>query len=430
MRKLLGLALAAAVLFGATSAKAEILKNFKADGQLYLLGVYDKNTQNAVNDINSQTLPKLYLGMGFDLLDDVHAKVTFSKDNIYWGSYSAGGKGESIFYGLLYSVYMDEAYVAIDNMFDKFSGKVGRQYYGQEGDMVMYYGKKLEEEGSSSDDAGGIDMLKLDLTGVEDLAVTAFYARAHTTATSRVTSGDNLWSVNANAKLSPVTIGAGIYYAEDLFAANPYLSNRVYLGDIRLAYNEGGFNIGGEFAFNFGSYHPLADTAYTYKGNAYKIHAGYKPEEAGVDIHAFWANGSGNKDSQTDYKGYVSMNEDTRFGMIYGNSDFLTDYGYNNNTLQNLQAWNVGLGYTPTFANQLTVSGDYFNFKRNESEAGYIASGNMGGELDIKVNWKHNEALSYGVGYGVFWLGTALKDYVGSTYANPTKIESFVNLKF
>src|SRR3989339_1736324 len=140
MKKSISLAIAAIFIASAIPAKAEILKNLKTNGEVSILGVMSKNVTDAQEsnaDHYRNTYTRLTYGMAFDLLDELHANLSFKKDDHRWGDHNAGNVGQDIT-SLETAITIEESNIVMDKLFDKFSAKIGRQYYGDEGDINVY----------------------------------------------------------------------------------------------------------------------------------------------------------------------------------------------------------------------------------------------------------------------------------------------------
>ena len=184
MKKLLGSTLALALLFPYSQANAELLKNFKLSGQLDVQAQADRNVRDFVtkqskaltqadlngangvingnstfNDRLNDAQTRVLLHLDWDLLDDVHAKVTLRKNDRTYGTGGgsnagqAGATGNNSQYvgvtgagqnpvssNLLGNLGIDQATFKINKVFGHVDSTFGRQFYGNSGDLVIYYG--------------------------------------------------------------------------------------------------------------------------------------------------------------------------------------------------------------------------------------------------------------------------------------------------
>ena len=165
-KKLLGSTLALAMMMPSVSVNAELLKNFKLSGELDLQGTSAENIKDfsthqnvpgakANNDRIGSMQTLLLVNADWDLLDDVHSKITLGKNDRTWGTNgndayghngAAAQQSQSITGaaagGVLGTVYVDQAYVKIDKVFSAVDTTLGRQFFGSQGDMVAYFGPR------------------------------------------------------------------------------------------------------------------------------------------------------------------------------------------------------------------------------------------------------------------------------------------------
>ena len=129
MKKLLGLFLALAMSFPAGAA---IVDNVEAIGRIDVIGA----------DANRGTLPasagsRVVAGLSADLTEDVKANVQFWYAT-GWDGFLAGGTLNEY----QDTIRLAEANVVLSNLFDCFELTLGRQFYGDEDSMTMYFGPK------------------------------------------------------------------------------------------------------------------------------------------------------------------------------------------------------------------------------------------------------------------------------------------------
>ncbi|HNT97713.1 MAG TPA: hypothetical protein PKK31_05540, partial [Elusimicrobiales bacterium] len=135
MKKLI--AMLALLAFAGNIASAELLKNFKYDGKLEVHGYslnnadYNKNAQ----DKRGETETRVQINAGFDLNDDADAVVSLVKNN---REYDENGEDVNTVQN---NLFFEQAYVNLKGVFG-LDHKVGRQYYGEAGDLVIYYGPR------------------------------------------------------------------------------------------------------------------------------------------------------------------------------------------------------------------------------------------------------------------------------------------------
>ena len=144
MKKVIGML--AVVAFASSMASAELLKNFKYDGKVEVNAYNATNT----NDFNSKTKDawsdvqtRVQLNAGFDLNDDVNAVVSVVKNNRNYGNNPESATTNTAIGtandGILGNIFFEQAYLNLKGVLG-IDHKLGRQYYGNEGDLVVYYG--------------------------------------------------------------------------------------------------------------------------------------------------------------------------------------------------------------------------------------------------------------------------------------------------
>src|SRR3989338_6227536 len=140
MKKLLGSTLALALSLSYGQANAELLKNFKLGGQIDLQATAARNVTDFItrgagnNDRIGDAQTRVMLGMDWDLLDDVHSKVSVTKNNRTYGT------GSEPIDAITLNTMIDQAYFKVDKVMGAVDATFGRQFYGNSGDMVIYFG--------------------------------------------------------------------------------------------------------------------------------------------------------------------------------------------------------------------------------------------------------------------------------------------------
>ncbi|MDR0646500.1 MAG: hypothetical protein LBG46_06065 [Elusimicrobiota bacterium] len=152
MKKLLAVSLAFALFVPAFAGG--ILDNVTTKGEIQTIGSLLRAEYQNV-DVNSRTVSnRVLFGLGFDLVDDVKADVTFLNVG-YWGSEGAPSNGQSLD-DYLNKIRVVEANVTVDNIFGVLTAKIGRQFYGDENSPVVYYGPTHYKGGISDNFSTGV----------------------------------------------------------------------------------------------------------------------------------------------------------------------------------------------------------------------------------------------------------------------------------
>ncbi|MBI2386650.1 MAG: hypothetical protein HYV14_11620 [Elusimicrobia bacterium] len=474
MKKLLGTTLALAMFIPA-GANAELLKNFKVSGNLDIQTTSARNVVDFVtrptgansspasannNDRIGHATTRVIVKMDWDLLDDVHSRVTLVKGAQGTAASSAGrtyGSGAQDLNIIQSAIVVEEANVKIDKVFGLLDVTAGRQFYGEEGDLIVYYGPR-DAYGLRVD---AIDMFRADWNG-EHMSVTGIAGKTADTAVTTVGSG------NAATDLRGIVVSCKMH---EMVKPSAYVYNRVthgvagigqtlgstgtsadgknsnlWVAGVKAKVATGGFSGSLELAKNFGEDRATYATAaggaraVNYKGYAVQLKAGYKLDLSDVGAVNPWGEyGMGTGDSNFDYAGnntFQSINTDYRPGGIYGRFDTgaaiaLAGNGVANgantfasNGLSNRIIWGVGVKATPSALNKLTVGAAFYRYAFHRvapfNAAGTKSSRNIGSEVDVTGEWKHSENVSLKATAGTFQPGAAVRDFRGANAAtNP-----------
>ncbi|MBI3550386.1 MAG: hypothetical protein HY078_15200 [Elusimicrobia bacterium] len=464
MKKLLRTALSAALIFSNWPANAaDLFKNLKVNGGLDLQSYTSRNvtdftTHGAFNDRRGGTNTRVWLGMGWDLLDDVHARATVRKTDRSWGD--PGGSGQNgttgqansqpLFSGggngVANRVYVDEANFKIDKVFGRFDSTFGRQYYGDPGDLIIYYGPTSTIGFYSS----SIDALRVDtandwvmFSGIAGKTSGQPVTAAGTNADVDV-RGFNVGVKNLPVKTNvfvwnQVSHGIGNLGTPPNPAAASGVNDNLWVYGLKLKGEAMGGWLSATVASNAGSNRtgltaaaaaaPTANSS-NYIGKALLVDAGYKADINGVGGFTPWLNfGWGTGRSSTiegRNEGFTSINSDYRPGVIYGRFSGAGPLGAtssvamlapggvvaNSPGLNNKVIWGVGLKANPAALNKLTAGLSYWDFRFQRATSGTFVGGppalgnkHIGSELDLQFDWKHSDNVMFDVGMAHFMPG-------------------------
>lgn len=465
MRKLLASVFALA--FIVNPAQAEILKNLKTSGSVDVYGFRSMNDQdaltntNSADDVTSNVNVRTSFGMMFDLLDDVSAGVTMTKNDNNWGDNAAttagtgavGANNGDDLNTIASNVRVHEAYVHVKNMMGHLNAKVGRQFLGNEGDLNGYFGKThgpaqpvnsiegvllecthmMTDDGGNlsffygkSNDVGGVgaesdvDYKSVDYSTKLFGQMLGVYVKnlregAEGTPGGAGDDSDNLWVIGLKHKASELPFGLSL--------------------DWEAAFNKGtNANGGGVASDAAGTKHPK------YKGWGFLANLRHK---WGMDaignfdwgVHVAYGSGDDNSvGADNDNHGFTTIASDYRPGLIYGNLDTIGGgntlftaiggtltaaptggYGYATangaNNLNNRFIWSLGMKWMNPWWEKLTVGLDYYSFAYSrivDSTAGLIGQKNIGTEADLTLNWMHSDNVNVTFGYGQFYPGAMI----------------------
>lgn len=473
MKKLLGSTLALA-MFLPTGANAELLKNLKLSGQLDVSAVSAHNVADLVtratpekgtitasnNDRVGHAFSRTMLSADWDLLDDVHARVTLVKGAHNLVAPRSYGEAAETVQGWHDETFVQEANVKIDKLFGLFDTTVGRQFYGEAGDLIVYYGPR-DNYGFRTE---ALDAFRFDWKG-EHMMVTGLAARTADSAPATLGAAGSstdlrgiVVSCNQHEMVKPTayiynmqthaTGGSGV--------GTPNVSGGVlgkntnlYVAGLKAKITAGGLDAHAEIAKNFGDDRTtfanggVGPQSGRYTGYALLGKVSYTADIQDVASVKPWGKfGMGSGDANFAHAGngnFQSINTDFRPGGVYGRFDSgagvslaqgvtVGGSGINaaSNGLTNRVIYGVGIKATPAAANKLTAGLSFWRyaFHRVAPRAnGLKPSRNIGSEVDFTADWKHSDNVSVGATVGQFLPGAYIADMKGAHAAlNPARL--------
>jgi hypothetical protein len=389
MKKVISL-LAVLAFFG-SMANAELLKNFKYDGKLEVNGYninnakdFDSDKSDKYGDVDT----RLMLNMGFDLNDDANAVVTIvkdnRKDNRQWGTESENANG------IQDNLFFDQAYLNLKGVIG-MDHKLGRQFYGNTGDLVIYYGPKMWPYQIKFGNVSAIDAW-VGTYNYKDWTFTSIMGKE-----KRVNDemGKNISGIDVKTKIDRFNLNAYYYYRVDNSTVD-MLGLLGFRANWDCKYVEG-LHIGGEYDHNNGS-----KNRGEYKGYAWKVNAEYKRDLAGkLGLKAEYAYLSGEKDG-SDVKLYTPIATDYRPGIILNGFNLKeTNYSDIDNKIGTGRKYFIsGINWTPEKLNKLNIAFDYINAKVAEENVNMDDT--IGNEYDIVATWNHSDNVSVKGYYAMF----------------------------
>jgi hypothetical protein len=441
MKKLLGSTLALAMLVPA-GANAELLKNLKISGSIEVDAVSANNVsdfQTRQYDTINTVQTRLQTHADWDLLDDVHAHISLDKNNRTYGTVAETAQNVEN------AVTVDEAYTKIDKVFGYVDVTLGRQYYGEPGDLVIYYGPKYNLYGMpiTALDAGRLDW-NGEKVGVTFLASKVVGSAIATTAIPVTTDSGNVDLTGIDVHFKPTENVTGSAYIYDRTTirsgANPGGANPpnvvgndyLYLAGLKGKVTIGGAWLKAEFDKDFGSnrtYNGAGVSTFNgnYTGMAAKADAGYKAD-LGVGALTGWGQygiGSGGSSANRSFQAIAG---DYRPGGIFGRfiaagsvPGLSASAGFGS-TLTNLQVVGVGVKANPSALSKLTAGLSWYNYRFQNiagaraiaigsgSPASFTGSNQIGNEADLDLTWQHSENVALSIGAGSFQNNGFIKD--------------------
>lgn len=431
MKKLLGSTLALALLVPA-SANAELLKNLKVGGSLEVdavsaTNVTDVSTTKYDNISTIQT--RLMVKADWDLLDDVHAHISIDKNNRTYGNGGTANGSENLD-TVQTNLVVDESYVKIDKLFGALDTTVGRQYYGEAGDLVIYYGPKYNLYGLP---ITAIDAGRFDWNG-EKVGLTVLAGKVTGNALGASDKNNkNVYGLDAHAKPMDNVSGSAYVYGRNTVNSGNGTNNGVvandnlYVAGLKGKLAAGPAWVKAEFAKDFGQNHGTlgADGVPTFNSNytgwAGKLDLGAKVDLSNLGAVTGWAEGGIGSGGQTANRNFQAIAGDYRPGTIWGRFSSnatgaqLVGNGQVGQTLTNLVVLGAGAKVTPAALSKLTAGLSWWNFRaqnatsvHNVSTVDTHGNKNYGNEYDLDLTWAHSENVTISAGVADFQPGNLL----------------------
>ncbi|HXS99387.1 MAG TPA: hypothetical protein VN915_01815 [Elusimicrobiota bacterium] len=433
MKKLLGSTLALALIVPAT-ANAELLKNFKMGGSLEVDAVSATNVKDLATvkyDDISTIQTRLMVKADWDLLDDVHAHVSLDKNDRTWGGTAAGntaGGTSQNLNGIESTVWVDESYVKIDKLFGALDTTVGRQFYGESGDLVIYFGPKYNLYGMP---ITALDAARFDWNG-EKAGVTILGGKVKSAGLGATDTADvNLYGLDVHAKPMDNVSGSAYIYNRNTInsgtgALNVVANDHLYVAGLKGKVTAGIAWLKAEVAKDFGQNRTVPGTGGSvygtvanYTGWAGKLDLGAKVDLSSLGAVTGWGEAGIGSGGATGNRNFQAIAGDYRPGQIWGR--FLTSAaatfaggaagqgnGADNTTLSDLVVLGAGAKITPAALSKLTAGLSWWNYRLQTSNGvptGRSGNRALGNEYDLDLSWAHSENVLVSAGVGEFQPG-------------------------
>ena len=367
MKKLLGLFVAFAM---ALPASAALVDNVDAIGRIDVIGA-DANR----GPVSASAGSRVVAGLSADLTEDVKANVQFW----YYTAWDGSTSGSTL------NTYQDEinlaeANVVLSNLFDCFELTLGRQFYGDEDSMTMYFGPKSGYMKVISDDPRSLEAAKL--AYADDFkSVTLLAGKTNYTDTNKITRHANIYGADIRLNLTD-TMKAQMYgYA---------------LKDEDVSPEYEGF---------YGAKLAYMPEAFGFSVEAARGHQGNRLVKEGKDTPYFVKlDASLNMDAFTPraaflyQKGLVSEYGAYAPGLVAGK--YLTPRDNTSDVIDNARIFNVGVDYK---WNKMVFALDGFAFQDRTAQSAATL------EADLTVTYQHNESVELFAGIGYAKLGGKVK---------------------
>ena len=358
MKKLLGLFL---VLTMAWPASAAIVDNVDAIGEIEVIGANNNAQMSNANGAASRVMA----GLSAELTEDVRANVQFVYNTPWDGA--ARGKDLNTYQN---DIYLAEANMVLSNLMDRFELTLGRQFYGDEDSVLLYFGPRHGYMAALASPVTSLDAAKL--TYADDVKALTLIAG----------KTQNLWELAA-----PDADFYGIDFRMNL---TDTVKAQVY------GYTYRNNDWQDEYQGFYGAKLSMMPQAGALSVEYARAHSGDRLiKESHNNDYLVKVDASLNMDSFTPraafiyQKGAVSEYGAYAPGLVYGK----TFFGNNLiNVLAESRVFNVGVDYN---WDKWTFALDGFAFQdRTAQHAATL-------EADLTANYQHNEnvGLFAGVGY-------------------------------
>jgi len=413
---------AVSLVFLTTLSYAEIGK-VKVSGSLGVQEISLNNSTDladyddgANDDAVSEIRSRLLVGLEAPVSEGVTGKVLLSKNNRKYGD------AVEDLNVVQNNIAVQNAYLVLDDFLDIFKVTLGRQFIGEEGDLVLYYGL-------TADDNLGIDAVdgvtaETTLGSVDVSLLNCKLAETGLTPSRDIDLSGVV--VKSDKLLSGVNLGAYVYQKIDRTAGGT--GNRDDLRILGIKANAEipaveGLRAKAEYAMNAGPDKSGAATV-NHSGNALIIGASYEglnlSGPLGVSVE--YAAGSGDKASVDKNEEFESVSSDLRYGEIWANLPGGVG-------ISDLKVLKLAFGWDPDFSEKLSASLDYLTFTVSEVAAG--AKDDGGSEIDLKVKWQQSENVALEIVSAHLMPGDALKSDLGVTTSdNITKFAANLKVSF
>lgn len=431
MKKLLGAALSLALVCGGMApAQAELLKNLKLGGEVEVHAVKSNNLTDANDkaiDKDGRAHTRAIVYGTFDLNDDASAKVSLYKTNRDFGDNAGAAEtvqdnsataGDT---GVLSKVWVGEANMTLKGVFG-LDHMLGRQYYGNAGDLLVYYGPSRSPSirtlpvtgvdaltawgkwGDGDHMHGNVIIGKLTNTGyAAPTAETDTDLRGvELTCTKMEKAKLELRVLNTVTR----TAGAG---DDSLLFVSPRVSGKVE-----------GIGYSAQYVMNSGeSAVGCAPGKCKASGTAYLVGADYSLDFMGkLKLMAEFGSGSGDSvGTDTKDKAVRFVASDYRPGAIYGGNGGVLGLGLGGAGLTNLTTYNVGVWHDTEWNSKLGWGLKYYDFSQTKDVSATLKK-HLGTEIDLDATWKHSDMVRISAGVGQFALDLSGSDPATQMYAN------------
>jgi len=419
MKKFFGLMIAAMFSLSSFVSAESVLDGLKLSGEITVnkTSVNNEATLSSDgDDYRSESTVRTMINIDGEVADGVKGRVVLTKNDQKFGD--AGNTDQSLT-GVQGAVNVSNAYIQVEKLFDLVDLKVGRMFYGDKGNLAVYYGPGYDY---------GLGITAIDgyLATAEISGINVKYLDAKVLeAGAPATDNDNDLQglvLTPQSKIADMIAGEFYYYKSVNGAGgSTHDQDTLLIYGVKANAEVSGVNVKAEYAMNGGTDETGA-TDDDYAGSAMVLGASMKV--SGLNVRAEIAQGTGDKASTADKDEDFASAGDLSYGEVWGNSP-AGPFAVGGAGIQDLNVMNIGVDYDVN--DKVSSSADYLIFTENEAAAG--TKDDIGSEIDLKATYTHSESVSLDLVVARFMSGDAWKAVVDPP-ADIDKVNLQMNVKF
>ena len=420
-------------------------ENITYDGSLEVSGVHadnekDLKTNASPSDRHSDVDTRVRLGMNAPITDDVSGRLEFTRTGSRWGRNFSGTAGAGN------SLQDEQNNIRINNAFFDITlagwrWRAGRQYVGNEGDLVWFIGPR-QDDILSLDAIDGLDVRR----AWDRVIIDVFGGKARDNNPQGAANDVGEVSLKNVTATFPNVLPNSNIWAGAIWGSNSNgtdnsdrTSLQIYRVGINGGVRENFFTYRAEVLANGGDnkvLQPIGGSKIKYKGKALDLGAGLNLAESSAGGVSFggdflWTSGDKNR-TDNDDKSFRDLNAvgvvstDRYYGEIFGRSNVLSFVPLG----EGIDSGAQGTGYTiihlnalfkPAFAPKTWARLDYYNFGATENKVTLVPGGpttnvgDYGTEWDLTLGYRHSDNVGFEAGYAMLNPKDALKAINGTT---------------
>jgi|GEM_PF-1252054 len=426
---------AAFLAFASCPAGAELLKNFKYDGKIEV-HAYKSSNQDWAADVFDGTYSdvdtRLQINASFDLNEDAEAVVSVVKNDRQYDSTGGSQSLDTISKAL----FFEQAHVLLRGVMG-LDHRIGRQYYGDEGSIVMYYGPTswpyeilmpvvaldgytaMYSSGGQSRNERKKWSSRYRSRSELEFSIHALLAKENNFNNTPDEDRD-ISGIRARCEF-PENVKLSAYFYQRKYQTGTSVrgpDDRLQAAGMALDGAIVGFEYSAEAVRNLGRANrlriPTADltageTRGKYTGYAFKSALKYEFESAARwNVSGEYAFGTGDNSIDRKVSSYQAVRSDYRPTIIrgYDSADGLT----------NLKVLSVGGGCSPMEKLDLKARLVKLDYQK-EVKSGTRASKTIGNEMNFTAAWNHNRSIALKGYYALFNPTSKYAKLIGGTLA-------------